>query len=103
MTDHAVGRTFSDEEVIERAIDFIEESGFALKPWQAEALRAILLDPVRSRFSVSQSHSATMVKQADTPMSHAIVADINRFQSRTQCTCTIESYDSTCPAHGASI
>lgn len=33
----------SDEQIVERAIDTIEQLGMVLEPWQATALRAILL------------------------------------------------------------
>jgi hypothetical protein len=33
----------SPEELVERAIDWMEEQGQALEPWQAQAFRAIML------------------------------------------------------------
>jgi hypothetical protein len=33
----------SDSEIVERTIDFTEQLGMYLEPWQAAALRAILL------------------------------------------------------------
>lgn len=47
-TDHLGGTpneptVLSDDEVVENMIDWLEEAGFGLLPWQANALRAILL------------------------------------------------------------
>lgn len=35
--------TYTDEQIVERVIDFTEELGMVLEPWQATTLRAILL------------------------------------------------------------
>jgi hypothetical protein len=43
----------SEAEIAERTIDFIENLGMALLPWQAEALRAMLTYPVSARFYVA--------------------------------------------------
>jgi hypothetical protein len=40
----------SEAEIAERTIDFIENLGMALLPWQAEALRAMLTYPVSAPF-----------------------------------------------------
>lgn len=42
----------TNQEQAERVIDFLENSGYPLLPWQAEALRALLTYPVATRFMV---------------------------------------------------
>lgn len=37
--------TTSDEKIVERAIDWMEDQGIVLQPWQATALRAIMRRP----------------------------------------------------------
>lgn len=44
--------TLTNQEQAERVIDFLENSGYPLLPWQAEALRALLTYPVATRFMV---------------------------------------------------
>lgn len=54
-TDHlkpSEPAVLSDEEVVEQAIDWLENAGMTLLPWQAAALRAVMLQPVKSRFIV---------------------------------------------------
>lgn len=43
----------TDEEAAEQAIDFIENLGYPLQPWQATTLRAMLTYPVGTRFVVN--------------------------------------------------
>lgn len=38
-----IGHPMTDAQIVERTIDFAEELGMYLEPWQAAALRAILL------------------------------------------------------------
>lgn len=53
-TEHlGVPTQLSAAEIAERAIDFIEEQGWPLLPWQAETLRAMLTYPVGTRFVVN--------------------------------------------------
>jgi hypothetical protein len=55
-TEHLKPRdttVLSDEEMAEAAIDFIENAGYPLLPWQATTLRAMLLYPVGTRFMVA--------------------------------------------------
>jgi hypothetical protein len=63
----------SDEEVVERAIDWLEDAGMTLLPWQAEAFRAIMLQPVKSRFMVATPQHP---QHRGTPRTNAILSDI---------------------------
>ena len=44
-TEHLGGNAIhlSDEELTDRVIDWLEDNGMTLQPWQATALRAILI------------------------------------------------------------
>lgn len=41
--NYAIWEELSDAEIVERTIDFVEKLGMYMEPWQAAALRAILL------------------------------------------------------------
>lgn len=92
-TDHLKPRDttlLSDEEMAEAAIDFIENAGYALAPWQATTLRAMLTYPVGTRFVVN------------TPRQHAVRSALPAPHSgcRNSVECGGTSHYRDCPRHG---
>ena len=125
-TEHLGDTTeLTPDEIADRTIEFMEEIGPALLPWQATTLRAMLSYPVGTRFVVAAPRQHTPETKAPRGLvSDAMVLDELRKLNNTPmspqpepgmvreyrdgewvwahpCTCTFDNhgFDSGCKVH----